>query len=124
MGATESRHVTTSIKQLEEELQNVKLENQQLKIDIHKLLIENENIEKKNNDLHKQFHTEIVKMGELELDKKCNDKFWNYVESKQVLNDFLKKHKLDWMKNEIEIDWYVKFIDYINSQRFMITSAQ
>ena len=115
MGATESRHVTTSIKQLEEELQNVKLENQQLKIDIHKLLIENENIEKKNNDLHKQFHTEIVKMGELELDKKCNDKFWNYVESKQVLNDFLKKHKLDWMKNEIEIDWYVKFIDYINS---------
>ena len=124
MGATESRHVTTSIKQLEEELQNVKLENQQLKIDIHKLLIENENIEKKNNDLHKQFHTEIVKMGELELDKKCNDKFWNYVESKQVLNDFLKKHKLDWMKNEIEIDWYVKFIVYINSQRFMITSAQ
>lgn len=117
MGATESTHRSASTKQLEEELQNVKLENQQLKTDIHKLLIENENIENKNNDLHKQFGKEVLRIGELELEKKQNDKFWNYVASKQVLNDFLRKHNLDWMKNEIEIDWYVKFIDYINSQR-------
>ena len=120
MGATESTHraaSTTTTKQLQEELQNVKLENQQLKTDIHKLLIENENIEKKHNDLHKQFGKEVLRIGELELEKKQNDKFWNYVASKQVLNDYLRKHNLDWMKNEIEIDWYVKFIDYINSQR-------